>query len=76
MFKFSIFLFVLAAVASVIRADYSDPACEQPIVTGPCKAYFRVYGYNKTTDKCERFTYGGCQGNDNRFDTLEEPGRL
>ncbi|KFD45228.1 hypothetical protein M513_13895, partial [Trichuris suis] len=35
-------------------------------------AYFTKYYYNKETKKCETFVYGGCQGNANRFDTLEE----
>ncbi|KHJ42566.1 Kunitz/Bovine pancreatic trypsin inhibitor domain protein [Trichuris suis] len=35
-------------------------------------AYFTKYYYNKESKKCETFVYGGCQGNENRFDTLEE----
>ncbi|KAL0809739.1 hypothetical protein ABMA28_011245 [Loxostege sticticalis] len=72
MFKLSIFLFVLATAFSVISADYSDPACKQPIEPGTCYGYFEVYGYNTTTEKCELFIYGGCEGNDNRYETIGE----
>lgn len=48
------------------------PVCRQPKVVGPCKAYIPRYWYNKRTNQCERFIYGGCQGNQNNFETIEE----
>ena len=43
-----------------------------PKESGPCKAYFRNYFYNKITGQCERFIYGGCRGNSNRFHTKQQ----
>jgi tissue factor pathway inhibitor len=40
--------------------------------TGPCKAYIKSFFYNSSTNKCEFFVYGGCDGNENRFSSLEE----
>lgn len=37
-----------------------------------CMALFYKYFHNPKTGKCEEFTYGGCGGNENRFDTKEE----
>lgn len=39
---------------------------------GPCKALINMYFFNIRTQQCEEFIYGGCGGNQNRFDTLEE----
>ena len=30
------------------------------------------FGYNKETEKCEEFVYGGCKGNENSFMSIEE----
>lgn len=39
---------------------------------GPCSNYTVFHFYNSTSGQCERFWYGGCEGNDNRFSTREE----
>jgi hypothetical protein len=41
-------------------------------VVGPCEAYIPSFYFNAVTGQCERFVYGGCDGNGNRFDALEE----
>ncbi|XP_075757222.1 papilin-like [Pelodiscus sinensis] len=46
--------------------------CQLPPDTGPCEAYMPMYFYNPVTKSCERFIYGGCKGNGNRFSTKEE----
>ncbi|KAI0239009.1 Kunitz-type serine protease inhibitor bitisilin-2 [Lamellibrachia satsuma] len=43
--------------------------CYLPAETGPCRAYFPRWYYNCATCKCEKFVYGGCKGNRNRFKT-------
>lgn len=35
-----------------------------------CKKVSKKYGFNGT--ECIEFTYGGCGGNENNFDTLEQ----
>ncbi|ELU04243.1 hypothetical protein CAPTEDRAFT_219882 [Capitella teleta] len=47
-------------------------SCQLPMVQGPCYADFLRYYYDRTTDECRPFTYGGCQGNDNNFISQEE----
>lgn len=34
---------------------------------GPCNKVFIRWFFNSTTSKCERFVYGGCNGNGNNF---------
>lgn len=46
--------------------------CEQPKVAGPCKALMPRFHYNKDTKKCEKFDYGGCMGNENNFEKIED----
>ncbi|CDS43593.1 WAP kazal immunoglobulin kunitz and NTR [Echinococcus multilocularis] len=49
-----------------------EDVCNLPMRTGPCLAYFRVWGYNRALDQCESFIYGGCGGNANRFEEKKE----
>ena len=51
----------------VLSAD----ACFQPKEVGDCKAIQPRFYYNASTRKCQRFIYGGCDGNDNNYPTEE-----
>lgn len=46
--------------------------CLQPKLVGDCDALFPSYFFNSTSGTCERFNYGGCGGNQNRFSTRAE----
>ncbi|XP_077551060.1 papilin-like [Haemaphysalis longicornis] len=49
-----------------------DPVCKLRADPGPCLAYFPRYYFNSTLMSCQKFIYGGCQGNANNFQTLQE----
>ncbi|HOU93046.1 MAG TPA: BPTI/Kunitz domain-containing protein, partial [Polyangiaceae bacterium] len=47
-----------------------DVHCQEPWDAGPCDAEVPVFWFDAATNRCEPRTYGGCEGNANRFDTL------
>jgi len=49
-----------------------EDICELPTVVGPCEAAFPRFSYNAATGECESFTYGGCGGNENNFESIDE----
>uniref|UniRef100_A0A8C3W8Q3 Tissue factor pathway inhibitor n=1 Tax=Catagonus wagneri TaxID=51154 RepID=A0A8C3W8Q3_9CETA len=46
--------------------------CAMKADDGPCKAMMKRFFFNMNTQQCEEFMYGGCEGNQNRFESLEE----
>jgi len=46
-----------------------DYTCQLPAETGPCRAAFTKWYYDNSAGECRTFTYGGCRGNDNNFNT-------
>ncbi|XP_042534641.1 protein AMBP [Dipodomys spectabilis] len=47
-------------------------ACNLPIVQGPCRGFIKLWAFDAVQGKCVRFTYGGCQGNGNKFYSEKE----
>ncbi|NXU71899.1 TFPI1 inhibitor, partial [Oreotrochilus melanogaster] len=57
----------------VLRLQKKKPNfCFHEKDPGICRGYFSRYFYNKDTQICEVFKYGGCLGNQNNFKNLEE----
>jgi len=45
--------------------------CTLPADAGPCEAVVPRFYFNSSTGQCEPFSYGGCEGNANNFETME-----
>ncbi|CAG2258061.1 BPTI/Kunitz domain-containing protein [Mytilus edulis] len=68
-------LYLLSFIVSDLTYNYvvADPErCTLPVMKGSCQASIPNYYYNTKTGQCEKFMYGGCGGNDNRFMSLDD----
>nr|XP_049463319.1 papilin isoform X5 [Anopheles coluzzii] len=54
---------------ALCSVDDSKPPCEQPMEAGPCNGTFERWYYDKETDGCHPFYFGGCKGNKNNYPT-------
>lgn len=57
---------------TIVDDEFNEESCYLPSDGGPCYAYISSFYYNADAGKCEPFVYGGCQGNGNRFNTIEQ----
>ncbi|XP_011195135.1 kunitz-like toxin PcKuz3 [Zeugodacus cucurbitae] len=65
-------LFLFCTPLNVAALNRRVKLCLQPPQSGRCFGYVSSFAYNPVARKCEEFIYGGCGGNDNRFDTKKE----
>ncbi|XP_056283164.1 collagen, type XXVIII, alpha 2a [Pseudoliparis swirei] len=49
-----------------------DPRCDHILDQGTCRDYNIYWYYDKQANACAQFWYGGCGGNDNRYQTEDE----
>ncbi|XP_029923232.1 kunitz-type protease inhibitor 2 isoform X2 [Myripristis murdjan] len=54
-----------------ISADDFAERCEVAPKVGPCRASLMRWHYDSQTRTCRSFIYGGCQGNNNNYDSEE-----
>lgn len=54
------------------QSGHLPEKCRQPREPGPCRGYFTQYYFSVEDNECQMFIYGGCGGNENRFNRLEE----
>lgn len=53
-------------------SDQVEPDCSLDPARGSCKASMNQWYFDKDANTCKQFTYGGCAGNKNRYDSKEE----
>ena len=63
--------YIIILFLSLSPANGKPAHCQLPPVSGLCEAYMPSFFYNATSKQCEKFVYGGCGGNKNRFQTKE-----
>ncbi|XP_051174695.1 trypsin inhibitor-like [Leptopilina boulardi] len=75
-YKFLTFflLFCVMFITEFVQSNGNnrERICRLPLVTGPCEALIRRYGYVPSVRACQQFIYGGCDGNANNFRTKNE----
>lgn len=58
--------------APVTPSSPNQEACFAPAESGPCRAAFQAFYFESSTQSCKSFFYGGCEGNQNRYSSVEE----
>ncbi|XP_071807584.1 actinia tenebrosa protease inhibitors-like [Asterias amurensis] len=56
----------------VFPEDHDGGICELPADPGFCRGAFPMIYFDYIAGHCKQFVYGGCGGNENRFDTVQQ----
>lgn len=56
----------------LVTARALPDRCQLRTEAGPCKYFIHKWTFNKTEGECRTFVYGGCSGNENRFNSKFE----
>uniref|UniRef100_A0A914X288 BPTI/Kunitz inhibitor domain-containing protein n=1 Tax=Plectus sambesii TaxID=2011161 RepID=A0A914X288_9BILA len=73
-FRFLAGFLLITAIAA--QENLSNARCNHYPDRGSCEENFQIkWYYDRYGHRCREFFYGGCDGNDNRFDSKEECSR-
>ncbi|VDD76408.1 unnamed protein product [Mesocestoides corti] len=64
-------ILVFLAVVAVSLSEVAGNPCSEPFERGPCRGYHRVWAFDQSSGTCVPRVYGGCRGNNNRFEDKE-----
>nr|VZI38878.1 unnamed protein product [Spirometra erinaceieuropaei] len=62
----------LSLLLALSNSAAGNNVCKLPVEPGLCRGFFPSFAYVPEVNRCEKFIYGGCGGNGNRFESLEE----
>nr|Q589G4.1 RecName: Full=Kunitz-type serine protease inhibitor As-fr-19; Short=Asfr19; Flags: Precursor [Anoplius samariensis]BAD93276.1 peptide toxin As-fr-19 [Anoplius samariensis] len=65
-------MLLVLSISAILQVSHSVSFCLLPIVPGPCTQYVIRYAFQPSISACRRFTFGGCEGNDNNFMTRRD----
>ncbi|KAI3354000.1 hypothetical protein L3Q82_018557 [Scortum barcoo] len=74
---------IATCTVTVLPSSKKDESAPVPRVTaedscmmtpdpGPCRAAFTKFYFDQSSGSCKTFMYGGCRGNENRYNSAEE----
>ncbi|XP_037577290.1 boophilin-H2 isoform X3 [Dermacentor silvarum] len=63
---------ILALIGTAFAARNFDKECRQAPNSGFCRAMHPMWWFNVESGRCEQFFYGGCGGNENKYETKEQ----
>lgn len=70
--KYAVYTNLLKFKSWILKFNEERKSCTQPKDSGHCKKFVVKYAFDLSLNTCQQFEYGGCGGNNNRFDTQPE----
>jgi len=71
-YVFYMVLYVLYGIMCLLLYYVFSEICRLQADVGPCDNIVRKWHYNSLSQSCEEFSYGGCLGNHNNFQSQEQ----